>query len=108
MQNARIQAVRGYKKRKYRYTKSSEVYPNRIEQQFSVEHPDQVWGTDITQIRTLEGWFYLSVVIDLYSRMVIGWSMKPTIHRDIALDALLMAVWRRRPKQKVIVHSDQG
>lgn len=88
--------------------RESEAYPNRVEYQFSVEHPDQVWVSDITQIRTLERWLYLSVVIDLFSRMLIGWSMKPTIHRDIALDSLLMTVWRRRPKQKVIVHSDQG
>lgn len=108
MKKAGIQAVRGYKKRKYRYSKPSEAYPNRIEQQFEVELPDQVWVTDITQFRTLEGWLYLAVVIDLYSRRMIGWSMKPTIHRDIALDALLMAVWRRKPKQKVIIHSDQG
>jgi putative transposase len=106
MNVAGIKAVRGYKKRKYHYTKPSEAYPNRLEQQFEYEQPDQAWVTDITQLRTLEGWLYLAVVIDLYSRMVIGWSMKPTIHRDIVLDALLMAVWRRKPKQRVIIHSD--
>lgn len=54
------------------------------------------------------GWLYLAVVLDLYSRMVVGWSMKETLHRELALDAILMAVWRRRPKQEVIIHSDQG
>lgn len=108
MRESGIRAVRGYKKRLYRYSKPSEIYPNRLEQQFEVDQPDQAWVTDITQIRTLEGWLYLAVVIDLYSRMVIGWSMKPTIHRDIVLDALLMAVWRRKPGQPVIIHSDQG
>jgi putative transposase len=61
-----------------------------------------------TAIRTYEGWLYLAVVIDLYSRAVVGWSMKPTMATELALDALMMAVWRRKPKQPVIIHSDQG
>lgn len=64
--------------------------------------------TDITYLRTWEGWLYLAVVLDLYSRQVIGWSMKPTLARELALDALLMAIWRRRPKGVVMIHSDQG
>ena len=59
-------------------------------------------------IRTYEGWLYLAVVIDLYSRAIIGWSIKPSMVTEIVLDALLMAVWRRKPKQSVIIHSDQG
>ena len=70
--------------------------------------PDTSWVTDITYIRTWQGWLYLAVVLDLYSRKVIGWSMKPTLAKDIVLDALLMAVWRRRPNEPVIIHSDQG
>jgi len=62
---------------------------------------------DITYIRTHEGWLYLSVVIDLFSRQVVGWAMKSRMTADLAVDALLMAVWRR-PKQPVLVHSDQG
>ncbi|MDR7307933.1 transposase InsO family protein [Rhodoferax saidenbachensis] len=54
------------------------------------------------------GWLYLTVVIDLYSRAVVGWSMKPTIATELVLDALMMAVWRRRPKTPVMIHSDQG
>jgi putative transposase len=73
-----------------------------------VDNPDQAWVTDITYIRTWQGWLYLAVVVDLYARKVIGWSMKPTLAKELVLDALLMAVWRRRPTQKVIVHSDQG
>jgi putative transposase len=84
------------------------VAPNRLEQNFSVAAPDRIWATGITYIRTFEGWLYLAIVVDLYSRIVVGWSMKPTLTRDRVLDALLMAVWRRRPKQPVIVHSDQG
>jgi putative transposase len=71
-------------------------------------HPDKAWVTDITYIRTYEGFLYLAVVLDLYSRMVVGWSMKPSLHRDLVLDALIMAVWRRQPTESVVVHSDQG
>lgn len=67
-----------------------------------------MWVTDITYIRIWQGWLYLAVVVDLYSRMVVGWSMKPTLAREIVLDALIMDVWRRRPKDRVMVHSDQG
>lgn len=69
--------------------------------------PNQVWVTDINYIRTWQGWLYLAVVIDLFARNVVGWSMKPTLSRELALDALLMAVWRRKPSENVIVHSDQ-
>jgi putative transposase len=67
-----------------------------------------VWVTDITYIRTWQGWLYLAVVLDLHSRAVVGWSMKPTIAKELVLDALVMAVLRRKPNQEVIVHSDQG
>jgi len=63
---------------------------------------------DITYIRTQEGFSYLAVVIDLYSRRVIGWSMQSHQTTDVVLQALLMAVWRRKPRNKVLVHSDQG
>ena len=65
-------------------------------------------GTDITYIRTHEGWLYLAVVIDLFSRLVVGWSMKSRITTDLVLDALLIALLRRNPKNKVLIHSDQG
>jgi putative transposase len=64
--------------------------------------------TDITYIKTHEGWLYLSVVIDLFSRRVVGWSAQPRMTADLALQALLAAVWRRKPKSKVMIHSDQG
>ena len=64
--------------------------------------------TDITYIRTHEGWLYLAVVVDLFSRKVIGWSMQPRMTKEIVLNALLMAVWRRNPQKQVLVHSDQG
>ena len=59
-------------------------------------------------LRTWQGWLYLAVVMDLYARKVVGWSMKPTLARELVLDALLMALWRRKPTGPVIVHSDQG
>jgi putative transposase len=64
--------------------------------------------TDITYIKTHEGWLYLSVVIDLFSRRVVGWSAQSHMTTDLALQALLAAVWRRKPKAKVMIHSDQG
>jgi len=64
--------------------------------------------TDITYIRTYEGWLYLAVVIDLFSRQVVGWSMKSRMTTELVLDALLSAVWRRKPQETVMVHSDQG
>jgi len=70
--------------------------------------PDDAWVTDITHIRTHEGWLYLAVVVDLFSRKVVGWSMQSRITKELVLNALLMAVWRRNPKSKVMVHSDQG
>ncbi len=64
--------------------------------------------TVITYIRTHEGWLYLTVVIDLYSRAVVGWSMNSTMATELVLDAMMIAVWRRRPKASVMNHSDQG
>ena len=84
------------------------VAPNHLQRQFTVNEPNQSWVTDMTYIRTHEGWLYLAVVVDLFSRQVVGWSMGSRIDTDLALDALLMALWRRQPRQAVIVHSDQG
>lgn len=108
MRRNNIRAHRGYKRLSYRYTKPAVAAPNRLQQQFLVDRPDVAWVTDITYIRTYEGWIYLAVVMDLYSRKIIGWSMKTTLAKEIVLDALLMAVWRRKPRQDVIIHSDQG
>jgi len=84
------------------------VVDNTLGRQFDVEAPDRVWVTDITYIRTQEGFTDLAVVIDLYSRCVIGWSMQSRQTTDVVLQAQLMAVWRRKPKGKVLIHSDQG
>lgn len=99
-----LKTHRGYKRPCYAAGKPSSMAPNRLKQVFTTQTPNEAWVTDITYIRTYEGWLYLVVVIDLRSRMVGGWSMIP----ELALDALFMAVWRRRPKNSVSVHSDHG
>lgn len=108
MRNHKIKAIRGYKAPRRIVGRPSIIAPNRLQRQFTVDQPDQAWVTDITYLRTWQGWLYLAVVIDLHSRKVIGWSMKPTLAREGVLDALLMAIWRRKPTKPVIVHSDQG
>ena len=106
---AGIAAQVGYKRRPGRYGgKPAVVASNTLDRQFEVDAPDKVWVTDITYIRTHEGWLYLSVVIDLFSRRVVGWSAQPRMTTDLALQALLAAVWRRKPKTRVMIHSDQG
>lgn len=109
MRGEGLRSQTGYRRRPGRYnTKPSVVSPNWLQQQFDVTEPNKVWVTDITYIRTHEGWLYLAVVLDLFSRQVIGWSMKPRMTEDLVLDALLAAVWRRKPSTPVVVHSDQG
>lgn len=108
MQLNRIKAVRGYKAPRRIAGRPSVVAPNRVQRQFTVVQANRVWVTDIINIRTWQGWLYLAVVIDLFARNVVGWSMKPTLSHELALDALMMAVWRRKPDGEVIVHSDQG
>jgi len=106
---AGIKAQVGYKRRPgSRGGRPSVIVDNTLDRQFDVEAPDRVWVTDITYIKTHEGFAYLAVVIDLYSRRVVGWSMQGRQTTDVVLQALLMAVWRRKPKNKVLVHSDQG
>lgn len=108
MKKAGLKAQVGYKKPRFNGGKSAILAENLLNQEFDVQDPNQVWVTDITYIRTYEGWLFLAVVIDLFSRQVIGWSMQPKMHVDLVLDALVMAVWRRKPKNEVLVHSDQG
>ncbi len=109
MRSEALRSQTGYRRRPgQHYGRPSVVAPNHVQQQFDVSIPNQVWVTDITYIRTHEGWLYLAVVLDLFSRQVIGWSMQSRMDRELAINALLMAVWRRQPKQTVIVHSDQG
>lgn len=109
MRQAHQRSQTGYHRRPRARSGPVSVHaPNHLQRQFAPTEPNRVWVTDITYIRTHEGWLYLAVVLDLFSRQVIGWSMGSRIDRELALNALLMAVWRRQPKQTVMVHSDQG
>lgn len=99
----------GYKRRPGKYGgKPSVVVDNTLDRQFDVEAPNKAWVTGITYIKTHEEFSYLAVVIDLFSRRIVGWSMQNRQPTDLVLQALLMAVWRRKPTSKVLVHSDQG
>ncbi len=99
-------------KKKYKVTTNSNhkqpVFDNLLEREFAVEKPDQVYASDITYIWTQEGWLYLAVVIDLYSRKVVGWSMSSRMKAQMVCDALKMAIWQRRPQAGLIHHSDRG
>ncbi|WP_134020774.1 IS3 family transposase [Modicisalibacter xianhensis] len=109
MRREGLRSQTGYRRRPGCYGGTPAVVsPNHLDRRFEVAAPNVAWVTDITYIRTYEGWLYLSVVIDLFSRQVVGWSMKSRMTTDLALDALLAAVWRRKPQGVVMVHSDQG
>ena len=104
-----IKAMVGYRKPRIKSEgKESVVATNQLNRQFKQEKPNQAWVTDITYIKTHEGWLFLCVVLDLFSRKVIGWSMGPQMTKELVLNTLLMAIWRRKPKAPVIIHSDQG
>lgn len=107
MRSHKIKAVRGYRSPRVTIGRPSVLAPNTLQRAFTVAQPNRVWVTDITYVRTWQGWLYLAVVMDLYARKIVGWSMKPTLARELVLDAVLMAVWRRRPQQ-ALIHSDQG
>jgi len=87
---------------------SYSVAPNLVNRQFNVDEPDKLWTTDITYLWTMEGWLYLAVVLDLFSRQVVGWAMDKHMKVQLALDALAMAYWRRKPAPGLIHHSDRG
>jgi putative transposase len=99
-------------RKKYKITTNSDhnypVFDNLLDRQFNVEKVNTVYAGDITYIRTQEGWLYLSVVIDLYSRKVVGWSMGSRMKAKLVCDALDMAIGLRQPEEGFIHHSDQG
>ena len=82
--------------------------PDLVSRNFNPGGIDRVWGADMTQFRTEEGWLYLAHVVDLYSRRVVGWAMSASPSTDLVIDALLMAFERRRPDRRVVHHSDRG
>lgn len=106
-QNLRAKAAR-----KYKATTNSNhnlpVAPNLLQQNFSAEAPNQKWVSDITYLWTDEGWLYLAVVVDLFSRLVVGWALAERMTADLVCQALQMALWRRKMPKGVILHSDRG
>lgn len=107
-----LHGIKARGKRKFKATTDSghglPVAQNLLDRQFTPLAPDRVWASDITYVATDEGWLYLAVVIDLFSRQVLGWSMKPHMKRELVIDALRMAWFRRRPEPGLIFHSDRG
>jgi len=99
-------------RKKFRITTDSKhnlpVAPNLLNRNFQVDRPDKVWCSDITDLWTREGWLYLAVIIDLFSRKVIGWAMSSRMKASLVMDALSMAYWRRKPARGLIHHSDRG
>ena len=99
-------------KRKFKVTTNSNhtlyIAPNLLKRQFHVAAPNRVWSGDITYIPTKNGWLYLATVMDLHSRKIVGWSMAKTMKTALVNDALLMAIWRRKPDKNLIWHTDRG
>ena len=108
----RDHGVRARHKRRYKVTTDSKhglpVSENLLGRNFTPTAPNQVWTSDITYLQTDEGWLYLAIVLDLFNREVVGWSLKPRMTSDIVTDALTMAWFRRKPAAGVIHHSDRG
>jgi transposase InsO family protein len=109
----RTAAIRAKSARRWKATTQSAhrlpVAENTLDRQFTVDQPNQVWAGDLTYVWTAQGWLYLAVVIDLYSRSVIGWAMSDRLCADLATQALTMALWRRKPSRGgLLYHSDRG
>ena len=108
----RAQGLCARRRRRFRITTDSNhplaVAPNVLARQFAAPAPDTAWVTDITYLWTQEGWLYLAVILDLFSRAVVGWAMSAQITRHLSLQALTMALGRRRPPQGLVHHSDRG
>jgi len=108
----REHGIRARHKRRFIVTTDSKhklpVAPNLLDRNFAPTAPNQVWTSDITYLWTDEGWLYLAIVLDLFNREVIGWSLKPHMTADIVTDALTMAWFRRKPAPGVMHHSDRG
>ncbi|MBD9358736.1 IS3 family transposase [Methylomonas sp. EbA] len=99
-------------KRRFKVTTDSKhdlpIAPNHLDRQFTVDQANRVYAGDITYIHTQEGWLYLAVVIDLFSRQIVGWSMAEHMKTQWVNDALLMAIWKHKPSKGLLWHSDRG
>jgi len=99
-------------RRRYRVTTDSKhaftVAPNLLERNFTTDHPDKVWVSDITYLKARSGWMYLTVIIDVFSRLVVGWALSSSLSHDMNVAALKRAIRKRRPGKGLIFHSDRG
>ena len=108
----RLERLRGCPKRRFRVTTQRDpthpVATNLLKQNFEAKEPNQRWASDITYISTKQGWLYLAVVMDLFSRRIVGWSMSQRMGRHLVVGALRMAIDARRPDGPLVHHSDRG
>ena len=108
MRKNKIKAKIDYKPRYMKGGKLASVADNLLNRKFYSDAPNKSWVSDITYIRTYEGFLYVATVLDLFSRRIVGWSTDKNMDRHLVIRALMMAVWKRQPKERVLVHSDQG
>jgi len=108
----RVHGIEAKRRRRFKVTTNSRsteaIAPNLLNRRFQIKRPNRVWLGDVTFVATRAGWLYLAVLLDLYSRKVIGWSMSERNDKRLALDALEMALMRRRPDSEVLHHTDRG
>jgi transposase InsO family protein len=108
----REQGLKAKAPRRYKVTTDSRhsfaIAPNLLDRQFDVQAPNTVWTADISYVWTLQGWLYLAVVMDLFSRQIVGWAMDKRMKTDLVLNALAMANWHRKPPKGLLHHSDRG
>ncbi len=108
----KLAQVTAKQKKRFKATTDSKhnlpVAPNFLNRNFTTSRPESVYYSDITYIWTTEGWLYLAVIIDLFSRKVVGWSLNKRMTKKLVINALQMAIWRRRPSPGLIFHSDRG
>ncbi|CAG8999992.1 MAG: IS3 family transposase ISPpu22 [Candidatus Celerinatantimonas neptuna] len=109
MQSAKLQTLRGYKRPKVDYSGHESVaIPNVLNREFDVSLPNQWWVSDITYIHMHEGFLFLAVVVDLYARKIVGWSISPRMTEELVLSVITMAYWKRKPESTVHLHAVQG
>ncbi len=107
------EGLEGKKRRRFKHTTDSNhnqpIAPDLVQRNFNPEKPNQIWASDVTYVRTLEGWLYLVVLMDLFSRRIVGWKLEETMETEpLVLTALKYAVEDRKPAPGLIVHSDRG
>ena len=108
MRQNKIKAKIVYKRRYMKGEKLASVADNLLNRKFDSDAPNKSWASDITSIRTYEGFLYVATVVDLFSRRIVGWLMDKNVDRHLVIRVLMMAVWKHQPKERGLVRSDQG